>query len=333
MTQNVNTYGGIGIRTNVYADTMFLDHAAPKQILERYTTTKTLPKNKTMTISFRRSIPFNVSDVPLQEGVTPTPEGLQYEDVQATIRQFGNWVQFSDIIADTHEDPILKELTLSLSQQAAQTRELVNWGVFRAGTNVYYGSTAPTPTQRTDVNAPLTIQIVRRIEQFLDNQYATRITKGLRASSDYGTSAVPEGYVGIGHTDLRGDLYDMPGFTRAERYGSGKAGEDEIGAGDGVRFILSAFLKPLPGTGSTTLNGMRSTNGRVDVYPIIFFGEDAMATIPLAANDRPIMTVMNPKPSASDPLGQRGFVAYKMYHAALILNQNWLVRAEVGSTA
>jgi N4-gp56 family major capsid protein len=89
MTQNVNTYGGIGSRTNVFADEQFLAHAVPKQVLERYATVKRLPKNKTLTISFRRSIPFDVSDVPLQEGVTPTPEGLQYEDVSTSIRQYG----------------------------------------------------------------------------------------------------------------------------------------------------------------------------------------------------------------------------------------------------
>lgn len=137
MSQFVNTYGGIGSRTNLYADEQFLAHAVPKQILERYATTKKLPKNKTLTIAFRRSVPFDVSDQPLQEGVTPTPEGLQYEDVSVQIKQYGSWAQISDVIADTHEDPILNEAVTSMGEKAAQVRELVNYGVFRAGTNVY----------------------------------------------------------------------------------------------------------------------------------------------------------------------------------------------------
>ena len=76
MTQLVNTYGGIGSRTNLYADEKFLSHATPKQILERYALTKPLPRNKTLTISFRRSIPFDVDTTPLQEGVTPTTASI-----------------------------------------------------------------------------------------------------------------------------------------------------------------------------------------------------------------------------------------------------------------
>jgi N4-gp56 family major capsid protein len=43
--------------------------------------------------------------------------------------------------------------------------------------------------------------------------------------------------------------------------------------------------------------------------------------------------VVNPdQRSKSDPLGQRGFVSWKMYFAALILNQAWIQRIEVGVT-
>jgi N4-gp56 family major capsid protein len=79
---------------------------------------------------------------------------------------------------------------------------------------------------------------------------------------------------------------------------------------------------------------MRSVGGAaVDVYPILFIAQDALGVVPLAGTPRRIMTVYNPQTSATDPLGQRGFVSWKMWHAAVILNQNWLVRAEVGSTA
>lgn len=186
----------------------------------------------------------------------------------------------------------------------------MNYGVFRAGTSVYYSSTTASPTLRTQVNAPINIQLIRRVEQFLDNQYAKRITKQLDPSPDFNTSAVPEGYVAIGHTDLRGDLYDLPGFRRAELYASGKPEPHEIGSADGVRFVLSAFLKPFAGAGSSTLNGMRNTNSAVDVYPILVVAQDAWGVVPLAGTERPMTKVLNANtPSAADPLGQRGFVS------------------------
>lgn len=334
MSQYLNTYGSIGSRTNLYADVKFLERATPKLILERYVTTKKLPKNKTLTISFRRSIPLDVSDVPLQEGVTPTPEGMQFEDVQTTIRQYGSWIQISDVIADTHEDPVLNEATSLLSDKAAQVRETVNWGVYRSGTNVFYGSTSPTPVARTDVNDKITSKLVRRVEQFLDAQYATRITTVLKATPDYGTTQVPPAYIGITHTDLRGDLYDISGFRRSETYAQGKPEPEEVGSADGVRFVLSAFLKPLLGAGNGTAPNMRMTNGAADVYSVLFLSENAVGVVPLAGTERQIIRVRNPNTiDSGDPLGQRGFVSYKMYHAALILNQNWLVRAEVAASA
>jgi len=333
MTQLVNTYGGIGSRTNVFADEKFLSHALPQLVLERYATVKPLPKNKTLTIVFRRSIPFDVTDVPLQEGVTPTPLGIQFEDVRATMKQYGDWVQISDVIADTHEDPVLAEQTELLGEKAGQTRELINWGNFRAGTSVFYASTAATPTVRTDVNAPINLSLIRKVETFLDAQYAKRITKMINPSSDYGTSAVPEGYVAIGHTDMRGDLYDIPGFTRKEKYASGSPEPNEVGSADGLRFVISAFLKPLPGAGSATLNGMRNTNAAVDVYSTIVFGQEAIGTVPLKGMNEAMIKVRNPGTiDSGDPLGQRGFVSYKMYHCSLILNQNWISRIESGAT-
>ena len=43
--------------------------------------------------------------------------------------------------------------------------------------------------------------------------------------------------------------------------------------------------------------------------------------------------VINPgKPSPADPLGQRGYVGWKMYFAALLLTESWMSRVEVGVT-
>lgn len=45
-------------------------------------------------------------------------------------------VEITDIVADTHEDPIIKEGTVILGEQAARTVETIRWNVVKAGTNV-----------------------------------------------------------------------------------------------------------------------------------------------------------------------------------------------------
>jgi N4-gp56 family major capsid protein len=43
--------------------------------------------------------------------------------------------------------------------------------------------------------------------------------------------------------------------------------------------------------------------------------------------------VVNMKPSAADPMAQRGYVSWKTYFAACRLNESWMSRAEVAVTA
>lgn len=331
------TYGDISPRTNVYAAAKFLSHAVPKLVLERYAETMEMPKNKTLTIKFRRSIPFDVSTTPLQEGVTPQPQAGQFEDVFTTLRQFGSWVGLTDVIADTHEDPVLNKFSELCAEQAAQTREQYSWGIFQGGTSVYYSSTTASPTLRSQVNAPINLQLQRKVEKFLDAQYATKFTKMLKPSPDWGTEPVPEAYVGICNTDLRADLYDMPKFTPVEKYASGSPEPYEIGKSENVRYVASAFLKPFLGAGSATLNGMTSVGGaNVDVYSVLYLSKEAVGIVPLRGMSDVQMGVYNPGRvgfSSTDPLGQRGYTAWKMWHAALILNQNWLARCEVAATA
>jgi N4-gp56 family major capsid protein len=79
---------------------------------------------------------------------------------------------------------------------------------------------------------------------------------------------------------------------------------------------------------------MRSTSGtNADVYPILFIARDAFGIVPLKGKDSLTPMVVNPKPSAGDPLGQRGTVGWKAWQAAVILQDAYLVRAEVAATA
>lgn len=89
MAAGHTTYSDIGQRTTVWAEVEMLSHAEPILVLERWALTKPLPKNKAETVKFRRPIPFPVSTSTLVEGVTPTPQAMRYEDVSATMQQYG----------------------------------------------------------------------------------------------------------------------------------------------------------------------------------------------------------------------------------------------------
>ena len=311
-----------------------LEHAEPILVLDKFGDVKPLPKNKANTITFRRPVPYTVSTSQLVEGVTPAPKSITYDDVSVVMGQYGDLFELSDQVADMSEDPVLANAAMLLGEQAAETKELILWGVLRAGTNVFYSGTA-APTARSGVNDTITLNLQRAVTRSLKQQRAKTITSMVAPSPKFGTEAVAPAFVAFGHTDLEQDIRDMDGFTPVERYGNfSPISPYEIGKVEGVRYILSPVLVPFASSGSATLNGMVTTNTtNVDVYPVIYIAKNSYGTVPLKGAGSLNPVVINPgKPSAADPLGQRGYVGWKMYFAALILNEAWLARVEVGVT-
>ncbi len=328
------TYGDISQRTAVWAEGKMLEHAEPILVLDKFGDVKPLPRNTADTITFRRPVPYIVSTTQLVEGVTPAPKSISYEDVSVQMGQYGDLFEISDRVVDMAEDPVLSNASMLLGEQAAETKELILWGVLRAGTNVFYSGTG-TPAARSDVNDTITLNLQRAVIRSLNNQRAKKVTTMVSASPKFGTEAVAPGFVAFGHTDLEQDIRDMDGFTPVERYGNfSPISQYEVGKVEQVRYILSPVLEPFTDAGSGTLNGMVSTGGsNVDVYPVIYVAKNAYGTVPLKGAGSMNPTVINPGTiSKSDPLGQRGYVGWKMYYAALILNQAWISRVEVGVT-
>jgi N4-gp56 family major capsid protein len=308
-----------------------LAHAEPILVLEKFAKVEPLPKNKGLTIKWRRPVPFDVSPVALTEGVTPAPQIFEYEDVTSVISQYGAWVALTDVIQDTHEDPVLSNINMMMADQAASTKEMLIWGVLRAGTSVVYSGTA---TSRATVVAPIDEAELRQVQRELKANHAKSITRMLSASEKIATEPVAPGFIAFGHSNLEQDLRDLNGFVVREKYASGALMDQEIGKFEDLRFILSPQLEPFFGAGSAVTTGVLNTNSAVDVYPIVVIAQDAYGVTPLKGMDSVSIQVMNPgKISYEDPLGQRGLVSWKMWYVATRLNESWMVRIECAVSA
>lgn len=72
------------------------------------------------------------------------------------------------------------------------------------------------------------------------------------------------------------------------------------------------------------------------MYPILYLARDAYGIVPLkgdAVNGSSVsVMVVNPKPGPTDPLGQRGTAGWKLWSATVILQDAFLIRAEVAAT-
>ena len=328
-----STYGDISQRTAAWAATEMLEHARPIIVLSDYGQSKPMPKNKAEQVKFRRPVPYVVSTTQLTEGVTPSSHKTSYVDVPATMGQYGDLAEITDRVDDLSEDPVLKDMSVLSGEQAAETIEMVTWGVIKAGTNVVYST--PADTVRTDVDAAINLDQQRTAVRFLNAQRGKRITSKMSSSVQYGTEAVDAAYLCFGHTDCEQDIRDMLGFTPTEKYGSMKPLPYEVGKVENVRYILTPLLEPFLDSGAAVgATGLKTSGTLVDVYPLVMIAKEAYGLVPLRGAGAIHPTVLNPGTvSKSDPLGQRGYVGWKTWFVAVILNQAWMVRLEAGVSA
>lgn len=334
---NTTTYGDISPRTGGRAEARLLERGQFLMVVERFGQKDPQRKNSTLTVKWRRYNSLARASAPLAEGIPPTGSKLTFTDVTATLEQYGDVVIITDVIADTHEDPVLNAALDIIGEQAAETIEELRINVLKAGTNVFYSSTATT---RSNVNSPPLRGDLRRIYRSFMRLKARPISQIIRASAKISTEPVSPAYFAMGHTDLDADIRGMSGFIPMEQYSdSTKALPGEIGKVEQFRIILTPLFEPFltAGTSGTTyLSGgvAVSVNAAADVYPFLFTARDAYGIVPLQGFQAVTPMVMNPgKPSPGDPLGQIGFVSWKTYQTCAILNQNWFARLETTATA
>ena len=319
-------YGDISPRTAGYAVKQFLKRAIPFLVLEKFGQAYVVPNNSTKVAIFRRYNALDFTPNQLVEGVTPNAKKLTKTDIPVNLVQYGDLIQLTDVVIDTHEDPVLMQAVEVLSEQAAQMIEVVRFNVLKAGTNVFYANGAA----RSAVNTAVTQTMQRRVVRALKRQNANKITTIIRSTPAYETVNVNAAFLGLIHPDGESDVRNMAGFTPVERYGQISPFESEIGKNEEVRYVTSTIFSPFADAGGAAGGNFLSTTGTsCDVYPMLFVGKNAYGIVPLKGQQSVTPMVVNPKPSDSDPLAQRGWASWKSMQTAAILNDLWMSRLEV----
>ena len=322
-------YGDISPRTAAHAVAKMLTRGVPYLVIEKFGQVYVMPTKSTKVAAFRRYNALPLATTPLVEGITPTGSKVNVTDVVATLEQYGDYVPFSDVIEDTHEDPFLQQVSEVLGEQAAQTMEKIRFNVIKAGTNVFYAN----GSVRTDVNTPISLTLQRKVTRALKRQNAMYITNVVASTPNFRTEPVEAAYIGLVHPDVENDIRNMSGFIPTKQYGTVTPWANEIGSVEDVRYLRSTIFTSFPDAGGAA-GAMISTGASLaDVYPVLYVAKDAYGLVPLKGKDSMSIIIKNPGSSGSaDPLNQRGTAGWKVMHTAVILNDLWLVRAEVAAT-
>lgn len=326
--------GTLSTMANVYVVAKMLIRALPYLVFEKFGQAYLLPTKSTKTAKFRRFESLDATPTKLTEGVTPTAQTFTVTDIEATVHQYGNLVTMTDVLLDTNDSPVMEQVTQIVGEQAAETVENMRIGVLLSGSNVEYSN----GVSRAEVNTPISLPLQRRITRKLKNQKARMITDSIKSTPRFYTESVAPCFVAVCHPDCEADIRSMPHFIDVKDYGNAGPWENEIGAVEGVRYLFTTLMKSWPNAGGSKTNAagdtMVSTTGtKADVYPILFLAKDAYGLVPLKGAESLTPVIINPSHTESDPLAQRAHVAWKTMQTCVILNQAWMVRAEVAVTA
>ena len=340
-------YGDISPAVAAWAVVRMLKRALPLLVFEKFGQVYPMPTNSTQTAKFRRYFLSGATGsagngsgdfftplalTPLVEGVTPEGRSLSNQDYTVQLQQYGDYITITDVVNDTHPDNVLAEATDILGENAAETVETLRYNVLKAGTNVFYANMV---AGRSSVVASISLADQRRVTTALSRQNAKKITTIVGSTPDFNTQSVEAAFAAVVHPDLETDIRSMAGFKPVADYGPHTSPwEGEIGSVEQVRYIATTTAKPFANAGGAVgSTGKRSTNDtNIDVYPVLFFARDAYGIVPLKGKDSMTPMVVNPKPAAGDPLGQRGTVGWKLWNATVILQEAFMVRLEVAAT-
>ena len=227
---------GLSPEMRSYYSDYLIDNAEPALVHDRFAQKHKIPVGGGKTIQFRKYDPLPKLTSPIAEGVTPSGQTINMGTVNATVAQYGGYVELTDLLIMTAIDNNLCMATKLLGSQAGRTLDSISREVLVGGTNVQYGEgKVSSRTQlvggkeNAEENNYLTVDAVRRAVRFLKNQNAEKIDGA---------------YVAIIHPDCAYDLMSDPNWKYPHQYADPSAiFEGEIGKIEGVRFIESTEAK------------------------------------------------------------------------------------------
>jgi len=230
---SATTGNDLSTEMKTFYSNYLIDLAEPELVHDQFAQKRPIPANGGKTIEFRKYDSLPKALTPLSEGVTPTGNKLNTSAITATVSQYGDYIELSDVLLLTAIDNNLVHATELLASQAGRTLDTVTREVMNGGTNVLYAggalSRAGLSGGGVSGNEYLTVKDIRK---------AVRALKKMNAPKYEGY------YWGIIHPDVEYDIMDDEDWKKPHDYvNTENVYSNELGMIAGVRFVESTEAK------------------------------------------------------------------------------------------
>lgn len=236
----VQSYNGNGLSPEMktFYDKTLIELATPNLVHTQFGQKRSIPPHGGRTVEFRKMKPLAKNLNTITEGITPAGTKMTAVPLTATLNQYGDYIEQTDLIEMTAIDNTVIEATKLLADQAGRTIDTVVRDVLQTGTNVNY---CP---KKTDFGYQ---EVTSRSE--LDSTAKLRVIDVFKAAAQLKAVNAPtiDGkYVAIIHPHVAFDLMQESGdsWIDIKKYAEpDKILNGELGCIGGVRFVESSEAK------------------------------------------------------------------------------------------
>lgn len=236
----VSTAANAATYTNkTFYDRKLLETAKTRLVHASFGQKREIPLHSGKRVEFRRYELFTPDQdaLTLTEGVTPTGQSLSQSHIEAEVKQYGAYVEVSDLLETSAYDPVLNDSAELLGEQIGTVVEWVTRDAMCAGTNVQFAGGKQNRLALTDADV-LTVTEVRK---------AVRTLKKAKARTFHtGTAGGPRKphFICICSPEATFDLQNDPLWQDVSKYSNAEQiYSGEIGRLFGVVFVESTEAK------------------------------------------------------------------------------------------
>lgn len=307
--------GSLSAEMKTFYEKRLLDQAEPLLVHNQFGDKYPIPAGSGKKIEFRKYSALPKALTALTEGVTPAGNSLTVTTVEGTVKQYGDWIQLSDMLQMTAIDNNVVQATKLLSSQAGRTLDTVTREVLAGGTNVIYAPKVVDGAE-TEVLSRSTLTPECVLTPFV----VMRAAATLEAMN---TPKINGSYVLITHPYCRETLQESPGWVDVVKYKEGNnTFSGEIGKIGDVRVVTTSEAKII---NDSTCPVVESTT-YYSVFTSLLLGANAYGVTELENGG--LQHIVKQLGYGEDPLNQRSSCGWKATSVAVRLCEEYMVRIE-----
>lgn len=307
--------GSLSAEMKTFYEKRLLDQAEPLLVHNQFGDKYPIPAGSGKKIEFRKYSALPKALTALTEGVTPAGNSLNVTTVEGTVKQYGDWIQLSDMLQMTAIDNNVVQATKLLSSQAGRTLDTVTREVLAGGTNVIYAPKVVDGAE-TEVLSRSTLTPECVLTPFV----VMRAAATLEAMN---TPKIDGSYVLITHPYCRETLQESPGWVDVVKYKEGNnTFSGEIGKIGDVRVVTTSEAKVI---NDSTCPVVESTT-YYSVFTSLLLGANAYGVTMLENGG--LQHIVKQLGYGEDPLNQRSSCGWKATSVAVRLCEEYMVRIE-----